>query len=498
MKGFIKTILILLFLFSVTAASSFEKDYRKGIDYFYNLNFDKAKKYFINAQKISPADPRPLHRISQIYLWTYLGSKDTEAYRKFFLVSDTVLALIDTTGIFEGKEYLKDYWFGNAYAARAIAFSTQGEMMNAFWATKKAIGYYEDALNNKNDFYDALLGIGIFEYALDFIPPVFKWALDLTGLEAGKKQGFLKIKKAYERGNNTKTEAAFHLGKLYLEFLAEYDNAQKLFRSLLKKYPENSLFLFHLALAQFNNAGLEKARKTLIEILRLNNQYFLQTNSFAYFLLGDIEFKENHFDKALVYYQKFIENAVSVDYTGIANLRIALAYKFLNNDQGYKKHLQLAGYGNLDIPEDNYAKEFSEILFDSNLTAIELKIIKAQNLLFTKKYKETVNLLKPIINKVKSNDWKGKAILTLAEALLHLKKYNDAFNLTSEAISLEYKFEKWLYPYALYLKSLLYFENKNFKESVKYLNKAVEENNYYMKNKILAKINNLKLKLGIF
>lgn len=498
MKKFIKSFFILLLIYSETLASSFENNYRKGIYYFYNLKFDKAQEYFLTAQKIKPTDPRPLHQISQIHLWTYLGSKDTAEYRKFIRLSGKVLALMETSDIFDRKEYLKDYWLGNAYAARAIAFSTQGEMMNAFWATKKAVGFYEDALDNKNDFYDAFLGIGIFEYALDFIPPIFKWALDLTGLEADKKKGFLKIKKAYENGNDAKTEATFHLGKLYLEFLAEYDKSKNLFHELLKTYPDNSLFLFHLALAQFNNAELEKARKTLNEILRLNNQYFLQTNSFAYFLLGDIGFDENRFEQALMNYQKFIEKAVSVDYTGIANLRIALAYKFLKNENGYRKHLQLAGYGNLDIPEDNYAKEFSEMLFDNDLTENELKIIKAQNLVFTGKYKKAVDLLTPIVNSIKSNDWKGKALITLAEALLNLKKYNDAFNLSSEAISLEYNFEKWLLPYALYLKSLLYYEKGNYQEAQNYLTKAENENNYYMKNKILAKINNLKIKLGIF
>ncbi len=498
MKKFIKSFFILLLVYSVTFASSFESNYRKGIYYFYNLQFDKANEYFLNALKIQPADPRPLHQISQIHLWTFLGTKDTAAYGKFIRLSGKVLELMETTDFFEEKEYLKDYWLGNAYAARAIAFSVKGEMMSAFWATKKAVGFYEDALDYKNDFYDAYLGIGIFEYALDFIPSVFKWALDLTGLEADKKQGFLKIKKAYENGNEAKTEATFHLGKLYLEFLAEYESSSELFLKLLQTYPRNSLFLFHLALARFNKADFDNTRKTLNEIINLNNQYFLQTNSFAYFLLGDIDFKENRFEQAVKNYQKFIEKAVSVDYTGIANLRIALAYKFLKNDNEYKRYLQLAGYGNLDIPEDNYAKDFSEMLFDIDLTQNELKIIKAQNLVFTKKYKEAVDLILPIINKIKINDWKGKAFTTLTEALMNLKKYNEAFNYASMAISLDYDFEKWLLPYSLYLKAMLYYEKGDFQEAKNYLTKAENENNYYMKNKILAKINNLKIKLGVF
>ncbi len=493
-----KKFLVFLFLFVTVNLYAGETDFRKGKFYFYNLQFEKAREHFTNVLKNDPTDPRPWQFISQIHLWTFLGSKDTAEFRRFEELSDSTLDVLENTTYFEDSPYLQNYWYGNAYSARAIAFSAHGDMMSAFWATKKAISYYEDVLEEKADFYDAYLGLGIFEYALDFVPSVFKWALDLTGLDADRKSGYLKIKKAYELGKESKTEAAFHLAKLYLEYLAQYKKSEELFGNLLEKYADNSLFLFHLALAQFNNAEFENAGKTLRKILKLNNQYFLQTNSFAYFLLGDIAYRQNRFDEAINNYQKFIEHAVSVDYTGIACLRIAISNKFIDNEDEYKRYLFLAGYGNLDIPEDNYAKEISEKLLENNLTGSELTIIKSQNFLFVKKYEKSVELLEPLLPSIKNKDWKGKALITLSEALLNLEKYNDAFNYTSEAISINYDLEKWILPYAYYLKALLYYRTGKTDEAKSYLLKAEKENHYYMKNKIIAKINNLKMKLGIF
>ncbi len=493
-----KYYLILFFILHSICPASNKDNLDKGRNLFYNLQFDKAEKYFELAIKNEPSNPKPWYYISQIYLWSFLGSKDTTEFRKFMETSDSTITVLENSDFFGDSNYLQNYWSGNAYSARAIALSAHGDMMSAFWSTKKAVGFYEDVLEENENFYDAYLGLGIFEYALDFVPPIFKWALDLTGLTADRKSGFLKIKKANEFGNGTKTEAAFHLGKLYIEYLADFVKAEKLFDELLKQYPQNSLFLFHLALAQFNNVELSGAQESLDKILKLNNRYFAQTNSFAYFLKGDIAFKQNRFDEAVNLYQKFLENAVAIDYTGIACLRIALSYKFLKNEGEYKKYLFLAGNGNLDIPEDNYAKEISEKYLDSDLTNKELKIIKAQNFLFTKEYQKSVDLLQNLIPQINDPDWKGKALITLAEDYMNMKKYNDAFNLCSQAISTDYRIEKWILPYSYYLKAMLYYHKGRPNEAKSYLAKAEEENRYFMKNKILAKINNLKKKLGIF
>ena len=72
---------------------------------------------------------------------------------------------------------------------------------------------FEETLELNPKFYNAYLGLGLFDYAMSFVPDFLKWAVNLTGLSSDKQRGFNYIKTAFKKGTE-KTEAAFHLAKI--------------------------------------------------------------------------------------------------------------------------------------------------------------------------------------------------------------------------------------------------------------------------------------------
>jgi len=494
-----KKIIFIIFLFTGVVYSNplFHKKISQGISYLYNLELQKASNIFNEAQKISPADPRSYYYNAQIHLWSFLGSKEENEYRKFFKFSDIAKNKIESMKEIDNQEYLADFWKGNIYTQRAFAYSSKDKMLDAFWAAKKAIGYLNDVIDEKPDFYDAYLGIGIFDYTLTYVPGIFKFALTLTGLDANKQQGFNNVRLAQQKGSLFKTEATFHLAKMYTDYIAEYDSSAILLNSLIEKFPRNSLFIYQYAITLIRQRKLDLAEEKLHKVISLNNKNFSQTNSFSYFLLGDIQLRKNNFNEAIENYIKFLTTTKAVDYTGIASLRVALCYKFLNNEKLYEKYLLLARNGNKDILEDNYAKEYSEILFEHGLNKNQLTVIQAGNYLLAGDYKDVAKILNPVLHRIKQPDWKGKVLIYLAETNIELENYNDAFNYASRAISMNYNFDKWIFPFALYLKAKAYWLTGNERESEKYLLKAESENDYYEREYLQSLINNLKRKLNL-
>lgn len=59
----------------------------------------------------------------------------------------------------------------------------------------------EDAVKIKPDFYDAYLGLGLYNFALSQIPSTLEWAANLVGITADKELGLDYVKKTTQKEN---------------------------------------------------------------------------------------------------------------------------------------------------------------------------------------------------------------------------------------------------------------------------------------------------------
>ena len=369
--------------------------------------------------------------------------------------------------------------------------------LDAFWATKSSIGYFEDVLEENPSYYDANLGIGIFQYALGFVPSVFKWALNLTGLTADQIKGFNNIQIALKKGTNSKTEASFHLGKIYSDYFAEYDSSTINLYNIINKYPKNTLFLYQCAITHLLDRDLQNAEKLLNRVISLNNENFQQTTAFSYFLKGDIYFRRNDYGKAIEYYNKFIDLTKSTDYLGITNYRLAFCYEVLGKNDESEKCIANTNMGNDDIQEDIYAFEEGKRVKSFGWTYERKNLLTNLNNLESAKYDSVISNLKAHVGLYKDDDSKMIAYLYLAESFMNKKELEDANYYLTKVYPKKLDKEKWGIPYFNYLKALYFYKLKKNTEAIKYIKLAEDTNEYYFKDKYQPLINNLKRKLKI-
>ena len=230
-------------------------------------------------------------------------------------------------------------------------------------------------------------------------------------------------------------------------------------------------------------------------VLKLNNPHFVQTNAFCLFLKGEIYFKRNQFRKAADFYNEFIEKTRSIDYTGAANLKLAICYHILNDTLESGKHLLLTGLGNPDIYDDQFAQEESEYLINNKITGDYILVVKAKNYLEAGSYDFVRTLLLHSADSIADGSIRSEAYIYLSEAEMTLKNYSEAIKCSKKALTLAEGRGKWIIPRTYFIMAQSYFkENKN-DSAFHYLNKSLDFDDYRSQDKLSPRLFNLKRKL---
>lgn len=490
---------ILIFVLLLSATFNFSQTRirflaNEGMEQAYNFQLVLAEKTFEKIINQFPNSPEGYYRTALLHFWIYIGSRDPGEYQVFLKFSNLAQQKIDNQLNKNPKDFYTKYIAGNLLLFRSMAQATNGQSVDAFWSSKNAVDYLEESLKLKPNFYDSYLGLGLLDYAMSFVPDFLKWAVNLTGLTSDKNRGFNYIKTAYKRGVFSKTEAEFHLSKIYTDYLSEYDSAYTLLQNLIAKYPNNALFSYQYAVSLIKGKNLERANSVLNNVIRLKNKKIPQITALAYYRKGEIYFKKNNFKEAIKNYEIFLDLSRELDLTGIAALNTAIAYKMLDNDDEFNKYLLLAKNGNQDIFEDAYAFKKAEHYLDNGITEGELFLYKIKNNLEAGNYRYVYNELKNSKENF-SNDLMAIKLIYLSEAELKIGKAKESIETCNEIFSLKIHNEKWVLPMANLILANAYFNLGNKSEAKENLIKAEKENEYDFKDLIQSKIEYLKRRI---
>ena len=469
--------------------------FQHGMNQAYNLELNAAEATFNKIIELNPNSPLGYYCIAKIHFWIYLGSRDPGEYSVFIKFADLAQQKVDKLLESKPKDFQTMYIAGNLASYKAMAQATNNSSVDAFWDSKKAVNYFEETLELNPKFYDAYLGLGLFDYAMSFVPDFLKWAVNLTGLSSDKARGFRYIKTAFKKGTLDKTEAAFHLSKIYSDYLAEYDSAYTLLQSLSSRYPNNTLFGYQYAITLIKDRQLDKAVNVLNRVIKLNNKKLPQITALAYFRKGEVYFKKNQFRTAIKQYDKFLDSSKELDFTGLAALNTALCYKSLGNDVQFKQNLLLARGGNQDVFEDSYAKQKSEKYLATGISPVELKLMRMKNYLDAGKDRLVYDSIKVEISRIDNNEIRAVALTYFAEAALNLKKYSDVIRAADQVEALNVSSEKWTEPMTLLLKAKAKYFSGAKSEAKDLVEEAEDNNNHEFKDLIQSQIEWLKRRL---
>jgi tetratricopeptide (TPR) repeat protein len=487
---FVSILVVLLISFTFPQQLT-NKQIQVGLDKIYNFNWEDGFKAFNLIIDKNPEDPRGYHYKSLIYLWYYLGNLNETNLDSFIYYSDKSLELANLKLAEKNTAELK-YLIGSIYYNKSIAEARSGNFLQALWTSNQMKSNLEEAVKLKPDLYDALLGLGLYNFALSQIPSTLEWAANLVGLNADKELGLSHVITAANKGKLSKIDAQYYLSQLYSRVIVDHPAARELLTKLVKRYPKNLLFNFSLAWVEFELNDLKSAEKRLRYVISANDSIYPFVVSNSNYFLANVFFARNQFDSAQVYYKNYLESAINNDYKGFANFRIGLCLEISGNRKDALLYYEKVSQGNSDIEEDLYAERKGNEFEERKLSDEEIQLIKFSNLIKQNKLDLAKDSLKDFIELDNiTNDLKAEALLNLSRISYRQKKYAESLDYAVDCIQTEIENERWIHAYAYYFGAWSSYQQKKFIDAKLFLLQIDNLDDYDFRNSLENKIYSL-------
>jgi tetratricopeptide (TPR) repeat protein len=472
----------------------FEKQTLQGLDATFKFDFDESEKIFNRLIEKYPDAPAGYHFKSIPHLWKYLDNKNDSDYVSFINLSDSTIKKAMDLLESDSVDTFLYYILGSTYSYRAVAFTRQEKYLDAVLATKKSFSYLSNTILIDSTFYDAYMGLGLFNFFIAQTPPALKWAMRMTGIEGEKDKGIEFLKLAADKGKFSKVEALFYFSQILAEFYAEYDKAEEILISLNAKYRKNLLFKYSLASFYLKLSRLEKSEIILDRIISSTDTNFSQLIRYSFLSMGNIYFYRNNFDKAGSYYHIFLSDSSEDYYRGIAGLKLGLCYSFVGDSLNAAKYFELTGEGNTDIDDDRYAKIIGERFINTPPDSLQLKIIFIKNLSKAGKYAEARDSLLIMLKEGLSKSQLAEINLYLSDVSFHLDSLTQAYSYAVSAIAND-EGEEWIRPFAYYYAARINLKLNNLQDAKTYIENAKEYSDYFYENRLANMLNAVEYEL---
>jgi tetratricopeptide (TPR) repeat protein len=219
------------------------------VDLFYDLQFTHA---FAEVQKLEAGDPQspvwPFYISVSCYQRYLLEDPPRpETFKQFEVASAT--AFDKAKRLEKTSPAISHYYQGAVLGFQARTFIAQGHYAAAIPKARQAVAQLKQALGLDPTLEDAKLGLGLYYYFLDRIPPAAKpFAYLMIGMWGDRAKGLALLKEVSEKGGPARREAESILAAIYAsQTEQQWGEAVPLFKELMDLYPHDPRYRLHLA-----------------------------------------------------------------------------------------------------------------------------------------------------------------------------------------------------------------------------------------------------------
>lgn len=235
----------------------------EGLKHLYGLEYEKSRAAFRAVVEKEPDNPFGYLFEAGAIWWQssmeYGLFKDTPTLQGLF-EQDVEAAIRKADAVIDGpKAGRADGYFvmGMALGTRGQWGLLRGHYVKAYFDGKKAIKQLKKALKLDDEYYDAELGLGVFDYQSAQMSGVLKTLSAVGGVKGDEKRGLEKLHLASEKGKYGHKQATEMLMMIYFHDKRDYASALPLLEKLRKEFPESVLFIALEAAARERTGDLE-------------------------------------------------------------------------------------------------------------------------------------------------------------------------------------------------------------------------------------------------
>jgi tetratricopeptide (TPR) repeat protein len=371
------------------------------------------------------------------------------------------------------------FYLGWTYTLRAfILYYIDKNVLKAASDIQDGNKALKFVVEKNSAYYDAYLGLGIYNYILSFIPRKLQWLTSLLGFSGDREEGKKQLILASEKGTYTVTESKF-----YLTLLAwreeNYTLAENYATQLTETYPESpaTWMLWGLLLSQQDKmTEAVEAYEKSIELNKGKESEIVYKTSYG--ALGNAYYRMNNFDKAVEYLKKYMQYVTGDDMYNRRLYSIGASLELMGDRNEAMNYYRQA---RSNFTEDNEWEKFwyrkLNFCAGNKMTVIDSLLIVADNNRAVGRLDEAMNnynRLQGGFDQVYSDDTKALINHGIAQIFFKQKDYNKAIEQFKMNLFLNPSEEKWLVPEANYQigRCLLRLGKKS--EAQEYFDKALD------------------------
>ncbi len=217
----------------------------KGLDYLYDMKFERAKRMFELIDEGNPEHPIGPFLLALNTWWEILIDLSDEAHDAAFYASmDEVIRRSDKL-LAKNKDHF-DAWFfkGAALGFRGRLRSNRGDWFRAAKDGLRAMDYVLGIARREPGNADYAFGKGIYDYYAAAVPDRYPYVKPVMIFfpNGDRQRGIRELERTVRHGRFIQTEAAYFLLQIY--YLFEDDYAKSVFYAdwLRARHPNNSFF----------------------------------------------------------------------------------------------------------------------------------------------------------------------------------------------------------------------------------------------------------------
>lgn len=449
----------------------------EGINSIYNIDFSGALAKFQEAKSLAPNDLRGPFFESTVYFWKALFTKNRADYEMYLNLSDKIIDKCENLTDKNSNDLDAHFYEGWTYTLRAfLMYMVDKEVLKPASEIKDGNKALTFVIEKNPQYYDAYLGLGLYNYIISMIPRKLQWLTAILGYSGDREEGKKYLNLASDKGTYTNTEA-----KVYLTLLAwreeDYPLAESFATQLTTKYPESpgTWMLWGLLLTQQDK--LQSAVEAYEKALKFNetkqSDVVYKT---VYGALGNAYFRMNNFEKAVDCLKKYLSYATKDDMYNNRLYNLGVSLELLGRKSEAMDYYRQA---RKDFTEDNEWERFwyrkLNYRIENPVNLIDSSLIVADNDRAAGKLTESIdiyNRLNSNLDQVFSDDIKAQINNGLGAVYFKQKDYNNALEQFKLNTNLNPLQEKWLVPEAYFQMGRCLLRLGNKQEAEVNFNKA--------------------------
>jgi tetratricopeptide (TPR) repeat protein len=467
----------------------------QGIDAVYDIDFQKALTKFQEAEKVVPGDLRGPFFESTVYFWKAMFSRNRTDYDTYLSLSEKLIEKCEDIVDKNENDLDARMYLGWSYTLRAfLMYMIDKNFLRAASDIKDGYRALTFVVEKQPSYYDAYLGLGVYNYVVSLIPRKLQWLTSILGYSGDREEGKKQLIIAAEKGTYTNTEAKFYL--TLLSWREEnYQVAENYADQLTSKYPQSPATWMVRGMLLQQQDKMQEAVDAFSKSLEYNKGKESEiVYKVAYGALGSAYFRMNNFQQAVEYGKKYMNYATKDDRINNRLHSIGASLELLG-----KRNEALDYYkqGRKDFTEDNEWEKFwlrkLNYRINNPITFVDSLLITADNLRATGKLQESLDDYMKIntLDQIISEDSQAQVYQGMGQVYFKMKDYDKAieqFKLNLNAKPVE---EKWLVPEAYFQIGRCLLRLGRKAEAQQYFDKADDINyDYDFKNAMDGKIKN--------